>query len=146
MEEILVEDNKIPSEQVEEKALPATKKEEPKKEEVKEVAKEEKPAEKPETANNSIAPSDVKKQSVFITGTGKTRKVTFKYYGDAKKVAIVSGFTNRQPKALTKKDGVWETTLVLYPGDYKYIYIVDNVETLDPNAPAENGRSVLKVR
>ncbi len=141
VEEILVEEDKIPAEQ-EEKALPVAKKEEVKKEEI----KEEKPAEKAETTNIATAPTEAKKQSVFISGTGKTRKVTFKYYDEAKKVSIISGFTSRKPVALTKKNGVWETTLVLYPGDYKYMYIVDNVEVLDPNAPAENGRSVLKVR
>lgn len=141
VEEIIVEEDKIPAEQ-EEKALPVAKKEEVKKEEI----KEEKPAEKVETTNIATAPTEAKKQSVFISGTGKTRKVTFKYYDDAKKVAIISGFTSRKPVSLVKKNGVWETTLVLYPGDYKYMYIVDNVEVLDPNAPAENGRSVLKVR
>lgn len=141
VEEIIVEEDKIPAEQ-EEKTLPVAKKEEVKKEEI----KEEKPAEKAETTNIATAPTEAKKQSVFISGTGKTRKVTFKYYDEAKKVAIVSGFTSRKPVNLTKKNGVWETTLVLYPGDYKYMYIVDNAEVLDPGAPAENGRSVLKVR
>lgn len=145
VEEILVEEPKLPATKAEEKKGNP----EPKKEEPKETPKTENktdPTTKVETTNIATPPAEAKQQSVFITGTGKTRKVTFKYYGDAKKVAIVSGFTNRQPKALTKKDGVWETTLVLYPGDYKYMYIVDNVETLDPNAPSENGRSVLKVR
>ena len=142
VEEILVEEDVLPAETV--KSTPA--KEEVKKEETKEPAKEEKPAVKEETVNIAEAPKEAKKQSVFISGTGKTRKVTFKYYGEAKKVSIISGFTNRKPVALTKKNGVFETTLVIYPGDYKYMYIVDNVETLDPNAPAENGRSVLKLR
>ena len=144
VEEILVEEDILPTETVK----PAPAEEEIKKEEVKEVAKEEKPVVKEEIVPNNIAkePTEAKKQSVFISGVGKTRKVTFKYYGDAKKVSIISGFTQRKPVALTKKNGVFETTLILYPGDYKYMYIVDNVEVLDPNAPAENGRSVLKVR
>ena len=146
VEEILVEEDVLPAET--ETVKTDTPKAEVKKEEVKkeEVAKEEKPVVKEETINIAEAPKEAKKQSVFISGTGKTRKVTFKYYGDAKKVSIISGFTSRKPVALTKKNGVFETTLVLYPGDYKYMYIVDNVEVLDPNAPAENGRSVLKVR
>lgn len=144
VEEIIVEEDVLPAEMEPVKA--DTPKTEAKKEEVKETAKEEKPAVKEETINIATAPTETKKQSVFISGTGKTRKVTFKYYDEAKKVAIVSGFTSRKPVALTKKNGVWETTLILYPGDYKYMYIVDNVEVLDPNAPAENGRSVLKVR
>lgn len=144
VDEIIVEEEKLPLET--EEVKPAPVKEEAKKEEVKEVAKEEKSAVKEEPVNIAKEPAEAKKQSVFVSGTGKTRKVTFKYYGDAKKVSIISGFTSRKPVALTKKNGVWETTLVIYPGDYKYMYIVDNVETLDPNAPAENGRSVLKVR
>lgn len=144
VEEIIVEEDVLPAEMEPVKA--DTPKTEAKKEEVKETAKEEKPAVKEETINIATAPTETKKQSVFISGTGKTRKVTFKYYDEAKKVAIVSGFTSRKPVNLTKKNGVWETTLILYPGDYKYMYIVDNVEVLDPNAPAENGRSVLKVR
>lgn len=144
VEEIIVEEDVLPAEMEPVKA--DTPKTEAKKEEVKETAKEEKPAVKEETINIATAPTETKKQSVFISGTGKTRKVTFKYYDEAKKVAIVSGFTSRKPVNLTKKNGVWETTLILYPGDYKYMYIVDNVEVLDPNAPAENGRSLLKVR
>lgn len=144
VEEIIVEEDVLPAETEPVKA--DTPKTEAKKEEVKETAKEEKPAVKEETINIATAPTETKKQSVFISGTGKTRKVTFKYYDEAKKVAIVSGFTSRKPVNLVKKNGVWETTLILYPGDYKYMYIVDNVEVLDPNAPAENGRSVLKVR
>ena len=139
VEEILVEEVKTPLLKEEEKPAPAQ-------EEVKQISKEEKPAVKEETVNIATAPTEAKKQSVFISGTGKTRKVTFKYYEDAKKVAIISGFTSRKPVNLTKKNGIFETTLILYPGDYKYMYIVDNVEVLDPNAPAENGRSVLKVR
>lgn len=144
VEEIIVEEDVLPAETEPVKA--DTPKTEAKKEEVKETAKEEKPAVKEETINIATAPTEAKKQSVFISGTGKTRKVTFKYYDEAKKVAIVSGFTSRKPVNLVKKNGVWETTLVLYPGDYKYMYIVDNAEVLDPGAPAENGRSVLKVR
>ena len=167
VEKVLVEDPKLPATKAEEKKDTSA----IKKEEVKEVAKETPKTEvktepakaeketpkaevKAETATKTTtAPATTKtpattekKQSVFISGVGKTRKVTFKYYGDAKKVSIVSGFTNRQPKALTKKDGVWETSLVLYPGNYKYLYVVDNVETLDPYAPSANGRSLLTVK
>jgi len=139
VDEIIVEEEKLPIETENVKPTPV-------KEETKEVKKEEQPAVKEEPVNIAQEPAETKKQSVFISGTGKTRKVTFKYYGDAKKVSIISGFTSRKPVNLTKKNGVFETTLILYPGDYKYMYIVDNVEVLDPNAPAENGRSVLKVR
>ncbi len=167
VEEVLVEEPKLPTTKAEEKK-PVL---EPKKAETKEPAKETPKTEvktEPAKAENETPKAEVKaetapktttapattktsattekKQSVFVSGVGKTRKVTFKYYGNANKVSIVSGFTNRQPKALTKKDGVWETTLVLYPGDYKYLYVVDGVETLDPYAPSTNGRSLLKVR
>ena len=172
VEEVLVEEPKLPATKAEGKKVssPTPKKEEVKvatkespKTEVKtetktEPAKAEKETPKAEVKTETApkattAPTTAKtpattekKQSVFVSGVGKTRKVTFKYYGDAKKVAIVSGFTNRQPKALTKKDGVWETSLVLYPGSYKYLYVVDNVETLDPYAPSANGRSLLTVK
>lgn len=136
VEEILVQEDILP---IETEAIKPTLAKE-------EIAKEEAPLEQVEITNIANAPAEAKKQSVFISGVGKTRKVTFKYYDEAKKVAIISGFTNRKPVNLTKKNGVFETTLILYPGDYKYMYIVDNVEVLDPNAPAENGRSVLKVR
>ncbi len=87
------------------------------------------------------------KQSVFIeANTSKTRKVTFKYYGEAKRVEIVSGFTMAKPLPLKKKGGEWEGTFVIYPGEYKYLLVVDGVQTLDPYAPKKDGRSFVSIK
>ncbi len=130
-----VEDIKLPQEE----DSSSVQEEEPKSDETSSapVVKEEQPAE---------VKAEPKKQSVFVSGTGKTRKVTFKYYGDAKKVSIISGFTMRKPIALKKSGGVWSTTLVIYPGEYRYLYIVDGKEMPDPNAEQEDGRSILIVK
>ena len=147
VEEIIVEDKQPKAKMAPVKEITPAKVNENITKEIKaEIKPQEKAPEVKEPINIAQEPKEEKKQSVFVSGTGKTRKVVFKYYGDAKKVALISGFTNRKPVNLTKKDGVWETSLILYPGDYKYMYIVDNVEVLDPNAPSANGRSVLKVR
>ena len=87
-----------------------------------------------------------KRQSVFIESTnGKGRKVTFKYFGAAKSASIVSGFTMTKPQALKKIDGVWQGSFVIYPGEYKYLFIIDGVKTLDPNAAESDGRSVVTI-
>jgi len=131
-----VEDINLPQEG----ETPSVKEEEPKTDDKanEPTAKEEKPV-------AEVKP-EPKRQSVFISGTGKTRKVTFKYYGDANKVSIISGFTMRKPIALKKSGGVWSTTLIIYPGEYRYLYIVDGKEMPDPNAEQEDGRSVLIVK
>lgn len=131
-----VEDINLPQEG----ETPSLKEEEPKADDKanEPTAKEEKPV-------AEVKP-EPKRQSVFISGTGKTRKVTFKYYGDANKVSIISGFTMRKPIALKKSGGVWSTTLIIYPGEYRYLYIVDGKEMPDPNAEQEDGRSVLIVK
>lgn len=131
-----VEDINLPQEG----ETPSVKEEEPKSDDKanEPTAKEEKPV-------AEVKP-EPKRQSVFISGTGKTRKVTFKYYGDANKVSIISGFTMRKPIALKKSGGVWSTTLIIYPGEYRYLYIVDGKEMPDPNAEQEDGRSVLIVK
>ncbi|ACC98789.1 hypothetical protein Emin_1239 [Elusimicrobium minutum Pei191] len=87
-----------------------------------------------------------KKQSVIVEPTkGKTRKVTFKYFGDAKSVKIVSGFTMTKPQDLKKIGGVWQGSFIIYPGEYKYLFIVDGTQTLDPHAPEKDGRSFIKI-
>lgn len=138
-ENILVEEEKLPLEEV-----PSVKPEEPKpaqnEAEAKPVKTEQTPAEKPSVKN------EPKKQSVFVSGTGKTRKVTFKYYGSAKSVSIISGFTMRKPVALKKSGGVWSATLVIYPGEYRYMFIVDGKETPDPNALQDDGRSIVVIK
>jgi len=103
-----------------------------------------KPAAKPAPAPAVVTP---KKQSVVVEpATAKTRKVTFKYFGPAKKVSLTSGFTMATPVALKKTGDHWEGPFVIYPGEYKYLFIVDGHLTLDPYAPSRDGRSVVTVK
>ena len=98
---------------------------------------QEQPAEQAEKpAKASVVVADNPKSS-------KYRRVTFRYFGEGKKVSIVSGFTMAKPQALRKKNGAWETTLSIAPGKYRFLFIVDGVNTPDPYSPQENGRSVL---
>jgi hypothetical protein len=151
MEEVLVEDIKTSQD-----GAPGAEAAKPKPEAKAEVKaapskpEAEKPEVKPEPSKPAAEKPEVKpaelKQSVFISGIGKTRKVTFKYYGDAKKVSVVAGFTMRKPVAMKKANGEWSATLIIYPGEYRYMYIVDGKEMPDPNAKEDGGRSVLMVR
>lgn len=88
-----------------------------------------------------------KKESIIVKkkAGSKYRQVTFRYYGEGKNVAVVSGFTMAKPRALRKKDGYWETTLSISPGTYKFLYVVDGVQKTDPYAEEKAGRSVLVV-
>lgn len=138
-ENILVEEEKLPQEED-----PSVKPEEPKPAQNEAEAEPAKTAETP--AEKPAVQTEPKKQSVFVSGTGKTRKVTFKYYGSAKSVSIISGFTMRKPVALKKSGGVWSTTLVIYPGEYRYMFIVDGKETPDPNASQDDGRSIVVIK
>lgn len=125
---------------------------------VKEVAQEpaKEPAKEPvqEVAAASEAPAvqptapaaKESKQSIVVTPTsGKYRRVTFRWFDPAESVSIVSGFTNRKPQALKKAGDHWETTLSIAPGTYKFLYVVDGKNTLDPYAEQKDGRSVLVV-
>ena len=89
-----------------------------------------------------------RKQSIVVTPVNgsKYRRVTFRWFEPAQKVAIVSGFTNRKPQALKKVGDYWETTLSIAPGTYKFLYIIDNKNTLDPYADQKDGRSLLVVK
>lgn len=103
------------------------------------VDEQEQPAEQAEKpAKASVVVADNPKSS-------KYRRVTFRYFGEGKKVSIVSGFTMAKPQSLRKKNGAWETTLSIAPGKYRFLFIVDGVNTPDPYSPQENGRSVLIV-
>ena len=103
------------------------------------ATEQEQPAEQAEKpAKASVVVADNPKSS-------KYRRVTFRYFGEGKKVSIVSGFTMAKPQALRKKNGAWETTLSIAPGKYRFLFIVDGVNTPDPYSPQENGRSVLIV-
>ena len=84
---------------------------------------QEQPAEQAEKpAKASVVVADNPKSS-------KYRRVTFRYFGEGKKVSIVSGFTMAKPQALRKKNGAWETTLSIAPGKYRFLFIVDGVNT-----------------
>lgn len=93
-------------------------------------------------------PAAEAKKSIIVAvnpKSSKYRRVTFRWFGEGKKVSIVSGFTMSKPQALKKKNGFWETTLSIAPGTYKFLYIVDGVNTQDPYAEEKDGRSVLIV-
>lgn len=89
-----------------------------------------------------------KKESILIKTNPKSkfRQVTFRYYGEGQKVAVVSGFTMAKPRALAKKNGYWETTLAIAPGSYKFLYVVDGEQITDPYSEQKDGRSVLVVK
>ena len=109
------------------------------------IAAEEKTEEQP--VQTPAASAD-KKVSVVVTSNPKSkyRRVTFKWFGEGKKVQIVSGFTMSKPQNLTKKNGHWETTLSILPGTYKFLYIIDGKNTQDPYSPEKDGRSVVVIK
>lgn len=91
----------------------------------------------------------VTKKSIVIapaSSNSKYRRVTFKWFEPANTVSIVSGFTNRKPQALKKVGDHWETTLSIATGTYKFLYIIDGKNTVDPYADQKDGRSVLIVK
>ncbi len=131
------------TEEVKEAAVPTV--QEPEKEV---VVSEEKALETVKAPEVTKATPTEKKQSVVIQSipNSKYRQVTFRYFGDAKDVAVVSGFTMTKPRPMVKKDGVWETTLSISPGTYKYLYVVDGKQQPDPYAEQKNGRSIVVVK
>ena len=87
------------------------------------------------------------RESISIEyGKGKYHPVTFRWFGEGNKVAIVSGFTSSKPRALKKVDDHWEITLSIAPGTYKFLYVIDGKNRKDPYAPEQDGRSVLEVK
>ncbi len=116
---------------------------EPAKEPVQEVAA----AQETPAAQPAAPAAKESKQSIVVTPTsGKYRRVTFRWFDPAESVSIVSGFTNRKPQTLKKTGDHWETTLSIAPGTYKFLYVVDGKNTLDPYAEQKDGRSVLVVK
>ena len=105
------------------------------------VLQEEKPAEETQLATQE------KKESVIIKVNPKSkyRRVTFRWFGEGKKVSVVSGFTMAKPQPLKKKGDYWETTLSIAPGTYKFLYIIDGKNTLDPYSEEKDGRSLLVI-
>lgn len=116
------------------------------------------PQPKPKPAEPEVKPAESepqpqaqpaeKKESIVVKTNGKSRyrQVTFRYFGDADSVSVVSGFTMAKPRALKKRGDHWEVTLGIAPGTYKFLYIVDGKQTLDPYAEEDDGRSVLVVK
>ena len=116
------------------------------------------PQPKPKPAEPEVKPAEPepqpqaqpaeKKESIVVKANGKSRyrQVTFRYFGDADSVSVVSGFTMAKPRALKKRGDHWEVTLGIAPGTYKFLYIVDGKQTLDPYAEEDDGRSVLVVK
>ena len=102
---------------------------------------------KPEAVVQPVAPAEQKESIVLDPSSkGKYRKVTFRWFGEGKKVQIVSGFTMSKPQSLKKKGDHWETTLSIAPGTYKFLYIIDGENRTDPYAPEKDGRSVVEVK
>lgn len=104
------------------------------------------PEDKPAQAEEK--PANETKKSVIVAvnpKSSKYRRVTFRWFGEGKKVAVVSGFTMSKPVSLKKKKDYWETTLSIAPGTYKFLYVVDGVNTKDPYSEEKDGRSVLVV-
>jgi hypothetical protein len=141
VEEVIVEDIKYDV-----NPAPAQSSSQPLKNNSGETLQENKP--QPQQAPEKITdePAKPKKQSVFISGTGKTRKVLFKYFGNAKQAAVVSGFTGRKPIAMKKTGDEWQASVIIYPGEYRYMYVIDGKEIPNPNAEQSNGKSVLIVK
>ncbi len=102
---------------------------------------------KPEAVVQPVALAEQKESIVLDPSSkGKYRKVTFRWFGEGKKVQIVSGFTMSKPQSLKKKGDHWETTLSIAPGTYKFLYIIDGENRTDPYAPEKDGRSVVEVK
>lgn len=155
------EDEKRPAPAAEQEAAPAPEEEIAVAEEVVTVTPAEsavQPQPEPKPAEPEVKPAEPepqpqaqpaeKKESIVVKTNGKSRyrQVTFRYFGDADSVSVVSGFTMAKPRALKKRGDHWEVTLGIAPGTYKFLYIVDGKQTLDPYAEEDDGRSVLVVK
>ncbi len=118
-----------------------------KKNQVKEDSKPSQTKEQKEISEPTLVTKQEERESFNVSGTGKWRKVTFRYFDDAKSVAIISGFTMRKQSPLKKVKGIWETTLTIAPGTYNYMFVVDGNEVKDPyNKQENNGRSVINIK
>ncbi len=101
---------------------------------------------RPQETESSTSEKEQKQSILIAQGKGKYRQVTFRWFGGGEKVAVVSGFTMSKPKELKKNGDFWEITLAIAPGSYKFLYVIDGKNTLDPYAPQKDGRSVLEVK
>ena len=155
------EDEKRPAPAAEQEAAPAPEEEIAVAEEVVAVTPSvpaAQPQPEPKPAEPEVKPAEPepqpqaqpaeKKESIVVKTNGKSRyrQVTFRYFGDADSVSVVSGFTMAKPRTLKKRGDHWEVTLGIAPGTYKFLYIVDGKQTLDPYAEEDDGRSVLVVK
>lgn len=102
---------------------------------------------KPAEAAPAVVAQPEKKESVLVKVNPKSkyRRVTFRWFGEGEKVSIVSGFTMAKPQALRKRGDYWETTLSIAPGAYKFLYIIDGKNTLDPYSEEKDGRSYIVI-
>lgn len=69
-------------------------------------------------------------------------EVVFRYDGEgAEKVFVTGDFNNWNPTMdrMAFRDGVFEIRLFLLPGRYRYMFVVDGVETADPGNPRRDG-------
>jgi len=87
-------------------------------------------------------PAPLVSKSSIAAGKGQSsksqkRKIAFKYRSSKPKtVFLVGDFNKWNKKVNPMKKGqnfVWETVLILSPGEYKYAYIVDGKRINDPN-------------
>lgn len=67
--------------------------------------------------------------------------------GKASEVRLVGDFNKWDPAALklVKKNGEWETIVPLPPGEYRYAYIIDGDQALDPSNPETADRNGTRV-
>lgn len=63
------------------------------------------------------------------------RVVDFTYHApEAARVQVAGDFSNWKPITLDHVDGRWSARLILVPGRYTYMYVVDGRWTTDPKA------------
>ncbi len=77
----------------------------------------------------------------------KTRRIDFEYSNpEAKSVSIDGSFLNWKPRPMKRNGNSWRINLYIFPGKYRYHFVVDGEKTLDPLQPLKrNGESYLIV-
>lgn len=76
--------------------------------------------------------------SILLKKSNKIKhKFIFETKEDYKIVQLKGEFNawNPQNTILEKKDNTWETELIVEPGKYQYLLVVEGLEQLDPNNP-----------
>lgn len=66
---------------------------------------------------------------------------------DASEVRLIGDFNKWDPAALklVKRNGAWETIVPLPPGEYRYAFIIDGDQTVDPSNPETADRNGTRV-